>query len=190
MSAIIPQQLTFNEVVRLLSFDGYRRSGSQIKGPCPSCGGTDRFWAQPAPDGGARLGCRRCGAKNQTAHLYQATRQKLGLPTWRPSKTQPAKQDRRIDSMFVTNAYMRLSMIQRACDLSLDLEISFQDAWFKINGFGLSSQDAEKEIERARRVIQCANKYGEKHDHKAWLAQIWEIAAVRERLTIEEHNHG
>lgn len=83
MSAIIPQQLTFNEVVRLLSFDGYRRSGSEIKGPCPSCGGTDRFWAKPAPDGGARLGCRQCGAPNHTAHLYQPTRQKLGLPTLR-----------------------------------------------------------------------------------------------------------
>jgi hypothetical protein len=191
VTQIIPQQLTFNEVIRLLNFDGYRRSGSQIIGPCPSCkAGVDRFWASPARDGGARLGCRRCGAKNHTAHLYQATRDALGLPSWRTASATPAKPDHRVNSLFVSDAYMRRSMILRACDLSLENEISFEDAWFEIHGFPLSSQEAETQINRATRVIECAEKYGEKHDHSAWLTQIWEIAEIRERLTIEELNHG
>ena len=39
---------------------GLRRRGGELVGPCPSCGGHDRFHVRPRGDGGALVGCRGC----------------------------------------------------------------------------------------------------------------------------------
>ena len=40
---------------------GLRREGRELSGPCPACGGDDRFHVSPAVDGrGAKVGCRGC----------------------------------------------------------------------------------------------------------------------------------
>ena len=55
--------------------------GGEYAGPCPFCGGTDRFRVQPAlPDGG-RWWCRRCGDDHwQDAIAYLQRRDGLSFP--------------------------------------------------------------------------------------------------------------
>ena len=50
--------IPIEEVVARLDLQGLRRTGAEMVGPCPACGGTDRFGVNP------RLGvynCRTCG---------------------------------------------------------------------------------------------------------------------------------
>ncbi len=46
----------------LLQRPGWRRSGSELKGPCPLCGGRDRCWARPGDTASVLLTCRVCEA--------------------------------------------------------------------------------------------------------------------------------
>ena len=52
---------------------GLKRSGSEYKGPCPLCGGNDRFHVRQ--DG--LFGCRQCGDANRK-ELYKAVLQRCG----------------------------------------------------------------------------------------------------------------
>ena len=66
---------------------GLRRRGSEWVGPCPRCGGTDRFHVRA--DG--VFGCRVCG-EDDNAGLYRAIMDACGYDsgtdtdTWRPSQ--------------------------------------------------------------------------------------------------------
>ena len=46
----------------LLQRPGWRRIGSELKGPCPLCGGRDRCWARPGDTASVLLTCRVCEA--------------------------------------------------------------------------------------------------------------------------------
>lgn len=54
-----------------------RRAGREWCGPCPHCGGDDRFHVAPGRDGGAVLGCRVC-------EDFPAIREALGLVDGEP----------------------------------------------------------------------------------------------------------
>ena len=46
----------------LLQRPGWRPIGSELKGPCPLCGGRDRCWARPGDTASVLLTCRVCEA--------------------------------------------------------------------------------------------------------------------------------
>jgi phage/plasmid primase-like uncharacterized protein len=54
--------MSIEDVAGLLGIDGLRRAGREFTGPCPACGGTDRFSINTAK---GVFNCRHCGAKGQ-----------------------------------------------------------------------------------------------------------------------------
>ena len=57
------RRVEWSELERLLlERPGWRRIGSELKGPCPLCGGRDRCWARPGHTTSALLSCRVCEA--------------------------------------------------------------------------------------------------------------------------------
>ena len=57
------RRVEWSELERLLlERPGWRRIGSELKGPCPLCGGRDRCWARPGDTAGTLLSCRVCEA--------------------------------------------------------------------------------------------------------------------------------
>ena len=57
------RRVEWSELERLLlERPGWRRIGSELKGPCPLCGGRDRCWARPGDTASALLSCRVCEA--------------------------------------------------------------------------------------------------------------------------------
>ncbi|MCZ7545738.1 MAG: hypothetical protein M5R40_20460 [Anaerolineae bacterium] len=56
-----------------------RTDGGEYAGPCPACGGRDRFRVWPAPrEGPGRYWCRQCGARGD-AISYLRWREGLGF---------------------------------------------------------------------------------------------------------------
>ena len=51
-----------------------RRSGNEWHGPCPVCGGEDRFWISETP-----LGCRGCRPGKSHPEAFKAILEALGL---------------------------------------------------------------------------------------------------------------
>ena len=60
------------EVAELLCIEGLRRAGVERVGPCPQCGGDDRFGINPRK---GVFGCRKCGAKGDGIALVMHVRQ-------------------------------------------------------------------------------------------------------------------
>ena len=52
------QPITVNEIIA--RWPGLQRQGQEWKGPCPNCGGRDRFHLRTRDDGFALFGCRHC----------------------------------------------------------------------------------------------------------------------------------
>lgn len=73
--------IPIGDVVAKLEIEGLKRGGHELIGPCPECGGTDRFGVN------LRKGlfqCRRCGAKGDGIAMVRWLRQ-MSLPealTW------------------------------------------------------------------------------------------------------------
>jgi hypothetical protein len=64
------------DVADLLCIEGLRRAGVERVGPCPQCGGDDRFGINPRK---GVFGCRKCGAKGDVIGLVMHVRQ-VGFP--------------------------------------------------------------------------------------------------------------
>jgi hypothetical protein len=60
------------DVAELLCIEGLRRAGVERVGPCPQCGGDDRFGINPRK---GVFGCRKCGAKGDGIALVMHVRQ-------------------------------------------------------------------------------------------------------------------
>jgi hypothetical protein len=60
------------DVADLLCIEGLRRAGVERVGPCPQCGGDDRFGINPRK---GVFGCRKCGAKGDGIALVMHVRQ-------------------------------------------------------------------------------------------------------------------
>lgn len=56
------------DVADRLGVDGLRRAGHEHVGPCPDCGGDDRFGINPKKN---VFGCRKCGAKGDGIALVE-----------------------------------------------------------------------------------------------------------------------
>ena len=57
-----------------------RKVGGELKGPCPNCGGRDRFWVSVRSEKAGLLGCRRCEPEIN-AGAYAAILQGAGWPS-------------------------------------------------------------------------------------------------------------
>ena len=66
-------QVPMLELVDRLAIGGLVRTGGELVGPCPGCGGKDRFSINPRKD---VIFCRRCDAKGDQIALVQLV---LGL---------------------------------------------------------------------------------------------------------------
>lgn len=69
----LAHQVPMNELVDRLAIRSLRRTGAELVGPCPSCGGTDRFGVNLQK---AVFLCRRCDAKGDQVALVRLV---LGL---------------------------------------------------------------------------------------------------------------
>ncbi len=92
---------------------GLRWRGAELVGPCPSCGGTDRFHVNDRRRGGgaALFGCRRCAGRGAilAAAFPDGTAKSRGASpgSWRgPSRGVPRSDDDRVDAarMWARNA--------------------------------------------------------------------------------------
>ena len=61
-------QIPMVELVDRLAIGGLKRDGGELVGPCPGCGGTDRFSINPQK---GVIFCRRCDAKGDQIALVQ-----------------------------------------------------------------------------------------------------------------------
>lgn len=69
----LAHQVPMLELVDRLAIPGLVRTGGELVGPCPGCGGKDRFSINPRKD---VIFCRRCDAKGDQIALVQLV---LGL---------------------------------------------------------------------------------------------------------------
>ena len=78
---------------------GLKRRGSEYVGPCPSCGGNDRFHLRPGRDGGTAIGCRGC-IDGQPPDVRRQSYREIVRRTWpgddiegqpRPAVTPPKR---------------------------------------------------------------------------------------------------
>ena len=67
---------SITDVADQLAIQGLRRAGVEMVGPCPQCGGDDRFGINPRK---GVFGCRKCGAKGDVIGLVMHVRQ-VGFP--------------------------------------------------------------------------------------------------------------
>ena len=49
-----------------------KKRGNELKGPCPSCGGTDRFWVKRGSAGNTVFGCRGCDPRRTNPDAFKA----------------------------------------------------------------------------------------------------------------------
>ncbi|MBC8076102.1 MAG: hypothetical protein H7Y32_08520, partial [Chloroflexales bacterium] len=56
-----------------------RTAGDEYAGPCPFCGGTDRFRVQPNAEGRGRWWCRQCGDGERWRDVIDYVRQRHHL---------------------------------------------------------------------------------------------------------------
>ena len=67
----LAQTMRIEEVVHALGIQGLRRAGHEMVGPCPSCGGTDRFGVNLNK---GIFNCRKCLAKGDGIALVRLDR--------------------------------------------------------------------------------------------------------------------
>ena len=77
---------------KIIATFNLKRHGQEYKGPCPSCGGADRFWINNI-DGIVRLGCRGCDDFQGIVNIMQS------YNCW-PMPTQTSKPHRDPDVPF------------------------------------------------------------------------------------------
>ena len=51
-----------------------KKMGDERYGPCPNCGGENRFWIYCIPPDILAMTCRGCGGRGQKRHLYRLAR--------------------------------------------------------------------------------------------------------------------
>ena len=107
----MPTRYTTNEVIEVLP--GLKQAGGEWKGPCPLCGGNDRFRIMPTQDGAA-FGCRGCldppndPSKVHFRELMALLHERLG-GTQRPGT---------YDTPFVAHTCTRLCVAYRLVETS------------------------------------------------------------------------
>jgi len=149
--------------------------GGEYAGPCPFCGGTDRFRCWPTK---GRAWCRQCGWKGDAIQLlrdrdglsfFEARRQ-LGLSTDRPSREAIRKQKaRRIALQAAQDSF---------CDWSRRKLIALTDEYRE-------ELSAELEVTETamRQIRRCPDLYT-LDEKMEWAGKLY---AIRERQEALEH---
>jgi len=157
---------------------GMRKHGKEWKGPCPCCGGTDRFIMFQGRDDRLGLWCRQCGGGR---HLYDKLESLSYIPVRQAHNHHTRSVDHRIDSKDVTYAHAVVSAIQKAIDTCLEYEITFEESWMQHGVEPMTLDEAFVALRRSLDLILRAKKYGEKNkpqsDH---CDEAFKRAALRE----------
>ena len=62
--------VSFAEAARIAEgWPGFRWMSGELHGPCPDCGGEDRFWLSEKKGGDVGFNCRQCGGPRQETRL-------------------------------------------------------------------------------------------------------------------------
>ena len=149
---------THDQIVQVLNL---KRSGSEWKGPCPCCGGTDRFFIKSGFGDDLIAHCRQCGQKGANHHLYKRLADLDLLPKreW-IQPNQRVEIDQRYSHATVTQILAVVSMIERAIDLQISLDLTFEEAWTVHQTEPLSDTDVKQYLLDADRLMKAANNYG------------------------------
>ena len=174
---------THDQIVQVL---GLKRSGSEWKGPCPCCGGTDRFFIKSGFGDDLIAHCRQCGQKGANHHLYK----RLGELDLLPKRewiqpNQRVEKDQRVSHDSITKMLALVSMIQCALDTEESLNVTFEEAWTVNQTQPMSRNDAIAILAITNELIKKAHKYGTRNLDRSWA---WEHARIREQGLIREHN--
>ena len=174
---------THDQIVQVLNL---KRSGSEWKGPCPCCGGTDRFFIKSGFGDDLIAHCRQCGQKGANHHLYKRLADLDLLPKreW-IQPNQRVEIDKRIPHEAVTQTLALYSIILNAFDLQISLDLTFEEAWTVHQTEELSEDDAIRIVVDAVKLLEAARKYGTRDPDRTWA---WEHARIREQGLIREHN--
>ncbi|MCY4394792.1 MAG: hypothetical protein OXC10_06630 [Rhodospirillaceae bacterium] len=76
-----------------------KRSGGELKGPCPACGGKDRFSVKKGRDGRALIYCRHCDPGQRNPDAFKKIMEAAGFdldPAAPRRPPKPSKPVRRI----------------------------------------------------------------------------------------------
>ena len=157
---------------------GMRRFGKEWKGPCPCCGGDDRFVMFQGREDNLGLWCRQCGGGR---HLYEKLESLGYIPVNEFKKPIKKPLDRRVNSSDVTYAHAVVSAIQKAIDTCLNHEITFEEAWMQHGVEPMTLDQAFVALRRSLDLILRAKKYGEKNKPQSnHRCEAFKRAALRE----------
>jgi hypothetical protein len=142
---------------------GLKKYGVEQKGPCPVCGGKDRFWMKPGRSQPVIFGCRQgCGFSDIMREL-----ESRGLvERERLSKDEIKK--RRIESPVAAESYIYAMMV-------ID-QLTRLDDW---------TDDDVRIFANVIKVIKKAKDFGIQPLPTNWA---WDFAVVKERGLIHESN--
>ena len=89
-----------------------KKTWNEWHGPCPNCGGEDRFWIYCIPSDILAMTCRGCGGRGQNGHLYRLARQQglLGAESTSKQKSATFRQTKFKPLSNEDRVYMRLWM--------------------------------------------------------------------------------
>ena len=95
---MLPDRPTFDEWRDRAATLALTLDGKELKGPCPSCGGEDRFSVKRGKDGRALIYCRQCQPCKSNPDAFKAIMAKAGFAAtaWE-DLPQPEKQKRRAE---------------------------------------------------------------------------------------------
>lgn len=132
------------------------------KGPCPVCGGKDRFWIRPGKTQSVILGCRQgCGFSD-----IMRSFERLGLIDKEKLSPDQIKK-RRLESKVSAQAYIWAMIV---CSLyATD---------------GTDSKEDLDTLEKAVKILKKAEKVGVNRLEQNWA---WDHAEIREKGLIDGH---
>jgi hypothetical protein len=142
---------------------GLKRYGVEHKGPCPVCGGKDRFWMKPGTSQPVIFGCRHgCGFSDIMREL-----ENRGLVA-RDHLSKEQIKKRRIETPVAAESYIYAMMV-------LD-QLTRLDDW---------TDDDVRIFANVMKVVKKAKDIGVEPLSNDWR---WDFAALRERGLIHESN--
>ena len=80
-----------------------RKAGSELKGPCPSCGGTDRFSVRKSRDGSALVYCRHCNPGRGNPDAFKTIMTAAGFDLDPRAPRRPPKPYKPVRRVIVLN---------------------------------------------------------------------------------------
>lgn len=96
---------------------GLKKAGSEYKGPCPVCGGRDRFWMRPGKSQPIIFACRRgCDFKDIVRSLENTGWIAKSTQKMSPDEVKKLRLNRPLPLVDVVQAHFVLCLIETMCE--------------------------------------------------------------------------